>query len=274
MRAERNTQLIDRLTLAPLTNFDLGGFFAVVAALAAFRFGVLTGAGAFVAFVVGTCVYGSGGLPDALVLFAFFIPAIAISGIGRARKGRLNVDIGKLGARDAGQVFANGGAAAICALFALSTYTPWHAAFAGALAAAAADTWGTELGTLTSQRPRSILTGRFVAAGLSGGITVSGTLAELLGAAFIASTAALLHVGPWFAIFAGGVAGALVDSLLGASAQALRFCAACQRACENEPHSCGANTALIRGAAWMSNDAVNFLATVSGATVAALLFSR
>ncbi len=245
-----------------------------MAALAAFRFRALTVGGAFVAFVVGTCVYGSGGLRDALTLLAFFIPAVAISGIGRARKKRLNVDIGKSGARDAGQVFANGGAAAICALFALGSYTPWHAAFAGALAAATSDTWGTELGTLAAQKPRSILTGRLTAAGLSGGITITGCLAEILGAAFIASTAGLLHIGPWFAIFAGGVAGALVDSVVGASAQALRFCAACQRACENEPHSCGANTALIRGAAWMSNDAVNFLATVSGAAVAALLFSR
>lgn len=213
-------------------------------------------------------------MQDALVLFAFFIPSVAFGRLGRARKRCLNVDIGKQGARDAGQVFANGGVAAICALFAFGSSMPWHTAFAGALAAATADTWGTELGSIAAQRPRSILTGRYLAAGLSGGITVYGTVAEIAGAAFMATTAALLHVAPWLAVFAGGIAGALVDSVLGASAQALRFCAGCQRACENEPHSCGANTALIRGAAWMSNDAVNFLATVAGAAIAALLFSH
>lgn len=240
----------------------------------ALRLRALTGAGAFVAFIVGTCIYGSGGVHDALVLFAFFISSVALGGLGRARKRRLNLDVGKQGARDAGQVFANGGVAAICALFAFGSYTPWHAAFAGALAAATSDTWGTEVGSIAAGRPRSILTGRHIAAGLSGGITVWGCVAELAGAAFIAVAAALLHVGPWLAIFAGGIAGALVDSALGASVQALRFCGACERACENEPHSCGANTALIRGAAWMSNDAVNFLATVTGAATAALLFSR
>jgi len=245
-----------------------------VAALAAFRFGALTVSGALVAFFVGTSVYGGGGANDTWVLLAFFLPSVALTRLGYARKRRLNTDVGKHGARDAGQVFANGGVAAVCALFALGSYTPWHAAFAGALAAATSDTWGTELGTMAAGQPRSILTGQPVAAGLSGGITVYGTLAELTGAAFIATTAALLHVGPWLAIFAGGVVGALVDSLLGASVQALRFCAACQRACENEPHACGANTALIRGAAWMTNDGVNFLATASGATVAALLFYR
>ncbi len=219
-------------------------------------------------------MYGAGGWNDALVLFAFFLPAVAFARLGRARKHIFVLDIGKQGARDGGQVFANGGVAAVCALLAFGSPTPWHAAFAGALAAAAADTWGTEFGMLVGQVPRSILSGRVIAPGLSGGVTFAGTLAEFGGAAFIATVAALLHVAPWFSVFAGGFVGAHLDSVLGASAQALRFCLACQRNCENEPHSCGANTALIRGAAWMNNDAVNFTATLGGAAVAALLFAR
>jgi uncharacterized membrane protein len=67
---------------------------------------------------------------------------------------------------------------------------------------------------------------------------------------------------------AGAVAGALADSLLGASLQGLRWCPNCERACESEPHVCGANTTALRGLSWFGNDAVNLSATLVGAAVA------
>ncbi|MEZ4523276.1 MAG: DUF92 domain-containing protein [Thermomicrobiales bacterium] len=49
-------------------------------------------------------------------------------------------------------------------------------------AAATSDTWATELGIRSGQMPRYVLSGRPVAAGLSGGITPAGTLASVAGA--------------------------------------------------------------------------------------------
>lgn len=207
------------------------------------------------------------------MLLAFFIPSVALSSAGRARK-RALTDVGKQGARDAWQVLANGGIAALCALAAWRLGAAWLAPFAGAFAAASADTWGTEIGTLARGAPRSILTLRPVATGLSGGVTLPGTLAELAGAAVVAASATLLDA-RWFApVLAGGVAGALVDSLLGATVQSLRFCPACARACETDPHRCGSATVPRRGVAWFGNDAVNFAATATGALVAGLLAAR
>jgi uncharacterized membrane protein len=51
----------------------------------------------------------------------------------------------------------------------------------------------------------------------------------------------------------------------------LRYCPACERACETDPHVCGTPTVLRRGAAWFDNDAVNFAATLAGALSAAAL---
>jgi uncharacterized protein (TIGR00297 family) len=251
-----------------------GAAFAALVALAAWRARALTSSGALAAFVVGACVFGAGGWPYTAVLFAFFIPSTLLSRIGRARKREL-VDIGKHGARDAWQVFANGAAATLCALIAGATHAlPAAAAFAGAFAAASADTWGTEIGTLAKQAPRSILTLKPLATGLSGGVTLAGTLAEIAGALFVAIIASSLRVGPLFAITAGGVAGAIADSILGATLQELRYCPQCVRNCETNPHICGSATTIIRGYRWMTNDAVNLCATATGAIVAALLCMR
>jgi uncharacterized protein (TIGR00297 family) len=255
------------LTLAPLTNFDIGALCSAAVALIALRLRALTAGGALAAFAVGTATYSSLGPAGAAVLLAFFLTSVALSRFGRTRK-RGFVDIGKTGARDAAQVVANGGVATICALLALGGDPRYAIAFAGAFAAANADTWGTEIGMLAAQCPRSILTLRPIATGLSGGITLIGTFAEIAGAALIAATSSAVGIGGFWAVTAGGIAGALVDSLLGASLQSLRWCPHCRRACETEPHACGANTTVVRGIAWLGNDSVNALATATGAAVA------
>lgn len=204
------------------------------------------------------------------MLFAFFIPAIALSRFGRAQK-RALLDIGKHGARDGAQVVANGGIAAGCALLAAAHAIPFSAAFAGAFAAAAADTWGTELGTLARSRPRSLLTLRPIETGLSGGVTWLGTLAECAGAIVVAVVAALAGVAAFVPVVAGGIAGALADSALGATIQELRYCATCNRGSETDPHACGAATQRVRGVRGIGNDAVNALSTLAGAAVAAIV---
>jgi uncharacterized protein (TIGR00297 family) len=246
--------------------------------VAAWRAQALDRSGALAAFAVGTLTFGSGGWPFTLVLLAFFVPSVGLSRVGRRRKKQL-VDIGKGGARNAWQVLANGGVATICAVAAgLASRSPerfgdarlWIAGFAGAYAAATADTWGTEIGTLVRGAPRSILTGRRIAPGLSGGITRWGTFAEFAGALWIGlcTVATLGTSAVFFAVAAGGVSGAFVDSLLGATVQELRTCPACARTCETDPHVCGTPTTLVRGIRGFSNDLVNFTATVAGAATA------
>ncbi|MGR4064452.1 MAG: DUF92 domain-containing protein [Vulcanimicrobiaceae bacterium] len=252
-----------------------GAALAAAVALAAFRTRALDRGGAIAAFAVGTAIWTACGWPAAVVLFGFFIPSSLLSRAGRERK-RAIVDAGKHGPRDALQVLANGGIAATCAVLAALANAPlaaaaFAAAFAGSLAAASADTWGTEIGTLARKTPRSILTGAAIPAGLSGGVTFVGTAAECAGAALVASIAWLLHVAPFGAVAAGGIAGALLDSILGASLQELRWCPVCSRACETNPHVCGTPTVLQRGAGWIGNDAVNFAATFGGAIAAAAI---
>ena len=243
-----------------MTQVILGSILAAVVAALAYRARALTPDGAVAAFVIGAIVFGSGGWPAAAVLFAFFIPSALIS---RVRENRGSP-------RNGWQVLANGGVAAVCALAATRGGAAFAAAFAGAFAAAAADTWGTEIGMLSRTPPVSILTLRRVEAGRSGGVTFLGSAATVGGALCVALVASAVRVAPFWSAAAGGIAGALLDSVLGASLQALRWCPACERECETRVHECGSSTVLRRGAGWLENDGVNFAATLGGAIVASL----
>lgn len=258
----------------------------------AWRGRALTASGATATFAVGALTYLGALLgwtililPFALaVTFAFFLSSIALSRAGRARK-RLLLDVPKGGPRDALQVLANGGVATLCAVSAAvlnrADFTPppfcfvllWG--FVGAYAAATADTWATELGSAFGGTPRSIVNGRPIAPGLSGGITLLGSAAMLAGAAWIAFVWSIAQHS-WIAftiVTVAGVAGALVDSLAGATLQGLRFCPDCSRATETKIHTCGAHTVRARGLLWITNDAVNLLATAAGALAAGALFA-
>lgn len=233
--------------------------------------------GAMAAILLGTLVYGLGGLDWAVLMVAFFISSSALSHLFKRRKAGLNAVFSKGGQRDGGQVLANGGAAAffviLHAVFPAENW-PWLA-FAGSLAAVNADTWATELGVLSWAQPRLITSGKPVERGTSGGITVPGTLSALGGALLIGGLAVGLGWGGGalaVAVTLGGLVGSLVDSTLGATCQAIYTCPACRKETERHPtHTCGAQTVLQRGWRWMNNDMVNVLCALSGGTLAVLL---
>ncbi len=255
--------------------FASSALLAAAIALFARKCGALTKDGAAAAWLVGICVFGCGGWPYAQVLFAFFLPSTLLSRLGRRRKAE-SAEIEKGGARDAAQVFANGGVAAACAVAAhmLRGTALEHrlsAAFASAFAAAASDTWGTEIGILSGSRPRDVFTFAPLAPGTSGGITFGGTLAEVAGALVVAVVASRARVGRSATVALCGFAGACVDSALGATLQELRCCPRCRRNCEVRVHRCGTPAKRIRGLPWMRNDAVNACATAAAALAAALL---
>ncbi len=261
-----------RFSLAPLGDFDIAAIVAATIALIAYRTRSLDAGGALAACAVGTACFGALGVGGAAVLLTFFVSSVLLSHVARPHKRTVLRDVAKKDARDAAQVLANGAVAALAAVAALRLGPRFVFAFAGAFAAANADTWGTEIGSLVRRRPRSILTLRPTATGLSGGVTWAGTVAEIAGALTLAGVTALAFDRRTFvAVAIGGIAGALVDSILGASLQSLCWCPYCSRATEREPHDCGANTRPLRGIAWLGNDGVNMAATMTGAVVAYLL---
>ena len=183
----------------------------------------------------------------------------------------MEAEYAKTGTRDFGQALANGGVAALASVLLALTGDPrFLLAMLGALVAANADTWATELGVLSRSHPRLITTLRPVAPGTSGAVSGAGLLASTAGAAFVASLALVTGV-PWQflpGLVLAGVVGSLVDSFLGATVQDVRWCPACSRETERRVHRCGEPTRALRGLSWLGNDTVNVVATAAGALLA------
>jgi len=223
-----------------------GAAISGIAAWLSYRLRALSPSGAWAATLMGTLLVAEGGWAWFLLAGTFFATASALTQLdppGR-RSPRRSAD---LGGRRWDQVAANGGIAALAAL--AHGIVGWPAAFgaaAGAIAAATADTWGTEIGRWSTREPRLITTWRIACHGDSGAVTALGTAGAAGGAALIGSVAAslapdvsghaLLPI-----VFVGGITGALLDSLLGATVETRHR--------------------------WMSNSLVNLIATAWGAAV-------
>ncbi|MGH7696229.1 MAG: DUF92 domain-containing protein, partial [Gemmatimonadaceae bacterium] len=235
--------------------------------------------GALASVILGTLAMTAGVRWGAL-LVGYFVSATGLSRWKHGEKSARTASIvQKTGARDAFQVLANGVVYVVVALAATIWNAPALAAAAlGAIAAAMADTSATEIGGAVGGPPRSLTSGKRIAAGLSGGVTLFGTLAMVAGSALVGMFGRLLGFGAvaaWSA-FAGGIAGALADSLLGSTLQERRQCPACGVPTERRLHNCqpaGVETMVVGGIRRLDNDWVNLTSTAIAAVVAAI-FSR
>ena len=250
-----------------------GAFISLLAVYFARRARTLSTSGAIAAAVVGTIAIAAG-WSWGILLLSFFVSSSALSKLGERKKAELvGAIVEKAGERDARQVLANGGVFAAAAVAQLVFPSPiWYAMGAGALAASASDTWATEIGTLAGGQPRSITSGKPVPAGTSGAVSLAGSIAGIAGALFIAVLATLANWPVAFAAVAlGGIAGAVADSLLGATLQARRWCDLCAKGTERRVHDCGTATRPAGGLAGFDNDWVNAVCSSVGALTTLLL---
>jgi uncharacterized protein (TIGR00297 family) len=225
------------------------------------------------AIAIGLAVLAGTGAGGAVLLLWFLA---STSTLTRFRGGRKLRDGAEHAAsstgRSARQVWANGGVAAACALLALVPGLDHVAAgAAGALSAATADSWATEVGTAFRGRTVLVTSLREVSPGTSGGISVVGTVAGLAGS--LSSGWLVMIASDWWATpWLGGVASVGSERWLDGSDSGLAAGAAVGLA-----GAIGMLVDSLLGATledrWsrVDNEAVNLLATLTGATVAVFL---
>jgi uncharacterized protein (TIGR00297 family) len=233
----------------------LGNYFPLLALLLtgmvlSVWFKKLTVPAAITGGICGLLVFAGAGYAGIAIMAAFFTAGTLATSWQVQKKLYIKAAENNNGQREASQVIANAGVAALAgamALFLPGYANLWPLLIAAGFSAATADTLASELGTLYSKRFYNILSWKPDQRGLDGVVSLEGTLIGIVGSVLIALIYAIAFKWSWhFAIiiFAGTI-GNLADSVLGASFE---------------------RKGIIK------NDAVNFLNTLIAAAVAALTY--
>jgi len=184
----------------------------LVVGVATWRLGVVAPSGAVAGILVGWLVVVFGGWGAYAVLWTFFLVGTIATKWGYRHKTRRGTAQADRGRRGAAHVFANVGVPAALLLLGVRPI-----AYVAALAAALADTLGTEIGALYGRRPVSLLGFGRVSPGTPGAVSTAGLAAGLAGAAAVGGVAVLTRLLPARSIpvvALSGLAGSLAESLV------------------------------------------------------------
>lgn len=180
----------------------------------------LTPGGTVAAVVLAVLVYAATSLPGIALMGAFFIAGVAATWWNRKHN---RFSIADDEQRDALQVIANGGVAALLALLIL-IFPDFEKVLllmiAAAFSSAAADTVSSELGTVYGRKTYNISTFQADVKGENGAISLEGTLLGIAASALIAAVYFVLidtSLTALIVIIIAGTAGNIADSLLGAT---------------------------------------------------------
>lgn len=252
-----------------IIDFSVGMIVSFFISLISFRLHLLTFSGSITAAVLATLIFGLGGFKWGIPLFSFFLVSSILSNIRKNRNPIVDEHFEKSATRDHRQVLANGGLGGILIiLFVINPKEIYYILYVSALAAVCADTWATEIGTFVKAKTYNIINWTPVEQGISGGISLIGTLGAVAGSTFLTLSAL-----PWLFdypvslilwIILAGIIGSLIDSLLGATIQIQYRCGICNIQTEKKAH-CNNKTLILKGSRYVNNDTVNLIGGLSGA---------
>ncbi len=236
----------------------------------------LSKGGLIAASIIDLAVSVSLGNFGFLLLSVFFIGSVIVDKFKKRQKNKSsNCEEQKGGCRDAMQVLANGAVSAIAALaFLLTQKKIFLVAFVAGLAEAFADTSASGIGVY-SNKTFDPFRWKRCDSGISGGMSVVGTIASLLASSVIAFIPLLFDNVDYsfqlsLVVLLCGFSGAVFDSLLGSLVQVKYKCSLCGKITEKEIH-CSKKTVKHSGLSFVDNDVVNFASCAFSAVVSLLI---
>ena len=231
---------------------------------------LLTKDGIFAAILVDVLISISLGNFGFTLLLTFLLLG-AISDKVKTKNGQKKQTSDK---RNWKQVLANSSVATVLAvIYFLTENNVFAVCFAASLAEALSDTFSSSFGSL-APRAYDIIRMKKVKKGLSGGVSLIGSLFGILGAGIIALITLAFGVADvklFFIIFVSAFFGMLCDSILGSLLQVKYKCPVCGEITEKRTH-CDTDTVHNSGLKCVNNNVVNLLSTLFSASLAALLF--
>jgi uncharacterized protein (TIGR00297 family) len=255
----------------------IGVIAAAVVAILSYKIRFLNSGGAALAFLMGSIIFGFGGLAYTLPILGFFLLSSILSKAGKSKKKQLESTYQKSGVRDFHQALANGGVAtAIVLIVFFTNFDALYYVYIAALAAATADTWGTELGIFSKSRPVLITNLKPVLPGTSGAISFLGSISALFGSLIIVLIGCLFYdfnFNQLILITLIGFIGSLIDSFLGATIQGQYRCKSCFKLTESKKH-CQIEATLLSGNSRIDNDLVNIFSILFSSLVTFFIFYK
>ncbi len=211
----------------------------------------LTVTAALAGWLLGMIIFWGDGFTPLALLATFFILGSGATIWKLTAKKQVGLAESRNGKRDAGQVIANAGVAAILALFSkccANTTDLVQVMIASGFSAATADTLSSELGNIYGKRYYHILSFREMQRGANGAVSLQGSIAGIAGSTIIALVYACgtgWHTQHFLIIIIAGTVGNIADSVLGLTLENRRL---------------------------LTNNMVNFLNTAAGAITAWILY--
>lgn len=259
----------------------IGSVLSSVIALIAYQRRSLTISGVIAAVLFATMIYVFAGAFMWVLLMLFFISSSVLTNINK-RILKKTIDTEKKG-RNYVQVIANAFVATLFSfLFYLLKENIYFVAAAASIAASNADTWASEIGTLSKGDNYNILTWKKMDKGLSGAVTFLGLLASIAGALLIGIFFVVIDnfqsgfnfvntLTNGFIISFGGFLGAIIDSVFGALIQAKYKDTKTGKVFEHKRLATG-SVVLVSGFAIITNDAVNFISALFASIMTVVFF--
>jgi uncharacterized protein (TIGR00297 family) len=255
-------------------NILFGILASLLVAIVSYKVNFLNVGGALLTFLMGCIIFGLGGWSFTIPILIFFILSSLLSKFGKSRKKMIELSYQKTSVRDFYQVMANGGVATVLVLFIyLSGNNYLYPLYLAAIAAANADTWGTELGIFSKSRPVVITSFKRVDPGTSGAISIIGSVAALTGSLLIVVIGTCFYSMEWniiVIVVLGGYLGSVFDSFIGATVQGQFRCQKCGQNTESRQH-CGLDTVHVKGKIWVDNDLVNIFSILIAVAITFIL---
>lgn len=238
---------------------------SVLVSALSYHFRFLSLSGSVMTILLGVFIFGLGGIKWTVPILIFFIFSSLLSRAGKDKKQSFKDTFEKTGVRDYAQVLANGGIGGLLVIINyLHPSDVLYDLYILSLAVAMADTWGTEIGVYFKARPRLITNFKQVEPGISGAVSMRGSLGALAGSVILTASGFIyfnpLTIYHFLLISFLGYTGSVIDSIFGATMQAQYHCSVCEKYTEKTEH-CGKPSILDSGYRIINNDFVNLSST-------------
>ena len=235
----------------------------------------LTRYGVLIAWICSVGISYFGGMRAFLILAVTFLMTLVGSKLfAHKKESQLETINEKHGTRDAMQIIANVGVGFLSmTLYGITKDPLYFIIYGSVMASSLADSMASEIGILSKGKSLDLCTLKPLEKGLSGGVSLLGLIASLVGSGVIAMITVVnqFSIATFFFILLLGAFGAFFDSVLGSLFQVKYKCKSCGKLTERKIH-CQESTIYVRGFHWMNNDMVNLCNNMMTFILAILLY--